>query len=116
MLAFTRQQVFRPELFDVTDALSDYYTLLRDIIDERIKLDIVHGRDLPRIRADKGQLETVVTNLCTNARDAMIDERMRVVASQFNPGRRFRAPRKNRPHFCANRTSRTRGQCLNAIC
>ena len=74
MLAFTRQQVFRPELFDVTDALSDYYTLLRDIIDERIKLDIVHGRDLPRIRADKGQLETVVTNLCTNARDAMIDK------------------------------------------
>jgi two-component system cell cycle sensor histidine kinase/response regulator CckA len=74
MLAFTRQQVFRPEVFDVTDALSDYYTLLRDIIDERIKLDIVHGRDLPRIRADKGQLETVVTNLCTNARDAMIDK------------------------------------------
>ncbi len=74
MLAFTRQQVFRPEVFDVTDALSDYYTLLRDIIDERIKLDIVHGRDLPRIRADKGQLETVVTNLCTNARDAMIEK------------------------------------------
>lgn len=74
MLAFTRQQVFRPEVFDVTDALSDYYTLLRDIIDERIKLDIVHGRDLPRVRADKGQLETVVTNLCTNARDAMIEK------------------------------------------
>lgn len=74
MLAFTRQQVFRPEVFDVTDALSDYYTLLRDIIDERIKLDIVHGRDLPRIKADKGQLETVVTNLCTNARDAMIEK------------------------------------------
>ena len=74
MLAFTRQQTFVPEVFDVTDALSDYYTLLRDIIDERIKLDIVHGRDLPRIKADKGQLETVVTNLCTNARDAMIEK------------------------------------------
>ena len=74
MLAFTRQQTFVPEVFDVTDALSDYYTLLRDIIDERIKLDIVHGRDLPRIRADKGQLETVVTNLCTNARDAMVEK------------------------------------------
>ncbi len=74
MLAFTRQQTFVPEVFDVTDALSDYYTLLRDIIDERIKLDIVHGRDLPRVRADKGQLETVVTNLCTNARDAMVEK------------------------------------------
>ncbi len=74
MLAFTRRQVFRPEVFDVTDALSDYYVLLRDIIDERIKLDVVHGRDLPRIKADKGQLETAVTNLCTNARDAMIEK------------------------------------------
>lgn len=74
MLAFTRRQVFRPEVFDVTDALSDYYVLLRDIIDERIKLDVVHGRDLPRVKADKGQLETAVTNLCTNARDAMIDK------------------------------------------
>lgn len=74
MLAFTRRQVFRPEVFDVTDALSDYYVLLRDIIDERIKLDVVHGRDLPRVKADKGQLETAITNLCTNARDAMIDK------------------------------------------
>ena len=46
---------------------------MRDIIDERIKLDIVHGRDLPRIRADKRQLETALTNLATNARDAMTE-------------------------------------------
>ena len=38
------------------------------------KLDIVHGRDLPRVKVDKGQIETAVTNLCTNARDAMIEK------------------------------------------
>ena len=74
LLAYSRKQVFRQDVFDVSDVLSDYYVLLRDIIDERIKLDIVHGRDLPRIKADKGQLETALTNLCTNARDAMIDK------------------------------------------
>ncbi|MDZ4762367.1 MAG: response regulator, partial [Alphaproteobacteria bacterium] len=74
LLAYSRKQVFRQDVFDVSGVLSDYYVLLRDIIDERIKLDIVHGRDLPRIKADKQQIETALTNLCTNARDAMIEK------------------------------------------
>ena len=72
ILAWSRQQVFRQEVISVTDALSDYYILLRDIIDQRIKLNLVHGRDLPKVRVDKGQIETAITNLCTNARDAML--------------------------------------------
>lgn len=74
LLAFARKQVFRQEVLDVTDALSDYYVLLRDIIDQRIKLNLVHGRDLPKVKVDKGQLETAITNLCTNARDAMLEK------------------------------------------
>ncbi len=74
LLAFARKQVFRQQVLDVADALSNYYILLRDIIDQRIKLDIVHGRDLPRVKVDKNQLETAITNLCTNARDAMIEK------------------------------------------
>lgn len=74
LLAYSRRQVFRQQVIDVSDALADYYVLLRDIIDERIKLDIVHGRDLPRVKVDKNQLETAITNLCTNARDAMIEK------------------------------------------
>mgnify|MGYP002148751033 CR=1 FL=1 len=74
LLAYSRKQVFRQQVLDVSDALADYYVLLRDIIDERIKLDVVHGRDLPRVKVDKNQLETAITNLCTNARDAMIEK------------------------------------------
>ena len=74
LLAYSRRQVFRQQVLDVSDALADYYVLLRDIIDERIKLDVVHGRDLPRVKVDKNQLETAITNLCTNARDAMIEK------------------------------------------
>lgn len=74
LLTHSRQQTFMPTVIDITDALSDFYVLLRDIIDERIKLDIVHGRDLPLVKVDKNQLETAIVNLCTNARDAMIEK------------------------------------------
>lgn len=74
LLAWSRKQTFKREILDISEVLSNYHILLRGIIDERIKLDMVHGRDLPYIRADQGQLEAALTNLCTNARDAMIDK------------------------------------------
>ena len=74
LLAWSRKQTFKRAVLDMSEVLSNYHILLRQIIDERIKLDMVHGRDLPYIRADKGQLEAALTNLCTNARDAMIDK------------------------------------------
>lgn len=71
LLAFSRKQTFRMEALDVADVLSDFTVLLRQILEETVKLDIVHGRDVPAIRADKGQLETAIMNLAANARDAM---------------------------------------------
>lgn len=74
LLAYARKQTFKREVLNITDTLSDFYILLRQLVDERIDLDIKHGRDLPRIRADKNQLETAIINLATNARDAMLAE------------------------------------------
>ena len=45
------------------------------MLDERVELDVKHGRDVPWIKADKNQLETAIINLATNARDAMISQR-----------------------------------------
>ncbi|MEO9968339.1 MAG: response regulator [Hyphomonadaceae bacterium] len=72
LLAYARKQTFKREVLNITDTLSEFYILLRQLVDERIELDIKHGRDLPRIRADKNQLETTIINLATNARDAML--------------------------------------------
>ena len=71
LLAFSRKQTFRMETLDAGDVLSDVSVLLRQILEETVRLDIIHGRDLPMIRADKGQLETAMINLAANARDAM---------------------------------------------
>lgn len=71
LLAFSRKQTLRTETLDITDTLSDMFVLLRQVMVERVKLDMVHGRGLPFVKADKTQIETVMVNLCVNARDAL---------------------------------------------
>src|SRR6202008_3752797 len=43
------------------------------LIGEKVKLDLVHGRDLWPVKVDVSQFEQVVVNLAVNARDAMPD-------------------------------------------
>ena len=74
LLAFSRQQTLRPIVLNVGEALSDIMVVLRQVMVERVKLDIMHGRGVPDILADKSQLETVLMNLCVNARDAMMEK------------------------------------------
>ncbi len=71
LLAFSRRQTLRPQVLDLGEVLSDLNMLLRRLVGENVKLDVVHGRDLWPVRADISQLEQVVVNLAVNARDAM---------------------------------------------
>ena len=71
LLAFSRKQNMQPELIDLRDTLGDLTHLLNRLVGEKIDLTWTHDPDLPRIRADKRQLEQVLMNLVVNARDAM---------------------------------------------
>ena len=51
----------------------DLTMLLRRLIGEKVKLDVVHGRDLWPVKVDVSQFEQVIVNLAVNARDAMPD-------------------------------------------
>jgi two-component system, cell cycle sensor histidine kinase and response regulator CckA len=73
LLAFSRRQTLRPQVLDLGDALSDLTMLLRRLIGEKVKLDLVHGRDLWPVKVDVSQFEQVIVNLAVNARDAMPD-------------------------------------------
>ena len=74
LLTFSRKATRRSERLDVTDTLSDMVVTLRQTLGERAKLKMVHARGLPPVMADKSQIDTVLMNLCVNARDAMEEQ------------------------------------------
>ncbi|MEA2794266.1 MAG: two-component system, cell cycle sensor histidine kinase and response regulator CckA [Bradyrhizobium sp.] len=73
LLAFSRKQTLRPQVLDLGESLSDIENLLKRLIGEKIKLEVLHGRDLWPIKVDLSQFEQVIVNLAVNARDAMPD-------------------------------------------
>jgi two-component system, cell cycle sensor histidine kinase and response regulator CckA len=71
LLAFSRKQTVQRESLDVGEMISESEVLLRRLLPEAIRLSTEYGRDLPRVRADRSQLDTAVMNLVVNARDAI---------------------------------------------
>ncbi len=74
LLTFSRKKTVRLVPLNLSTMLTDFSYMLRRILHESVPLDVVHGRDLPIVRADKGQIEMAVMNLATNARDAMLEK------------------------------------------
>ncbi|MFK5979252.1 MAG: response regulator [Rhizobiaceae bacterium] len=73
LLAFSRKQTLRPQVLQLNDALNDVRMLLDRLLGEKVKLNVVHGRDLWPVKVDITQFEQVIVNLSVNARDAMPD-------------------------------------------
>jgi len=73
LLAFSRKQTLRPQVLDIGDVLSDLDVMLKRLLGEKVKPEVVYGRDLWPVKADLSQLEQVIVNLAVNARDAMPD-------------------------------------------
>lgn len=71
LLAFSRKQIINPRPLDVNDATRRFERLLQRLIGEDVELstDLAPGEMI--VLADSSQLELVLMNLATNARDAM---------------------------------------------
>ncbi|MBI5098052.1 MAG: PAS domain-containing protein [Nitrospirae bacterium] len=70
LLTFSRQQVSSPEPVDINDIIKNMEKLLLRVIGENIELKTEVAGDLT-VMADSIQIDQVLINLCTNARDAM---------------------------------------------
>ncbi|MGC8835006.1 MAG: PAS domain S-box protein, partial [Armatimonadota bacterium] len=71
LLAFGRQQILEPKVFNPNDRVADLEKLLRRTIGEDIELVVVLDPNLWNVKADPVQFDQVVMNLVLNARDAM---------------------------------------------
>jgi PAS domain S-box-containing protein len=71
LLAFSRKQVIEVKPADLKEIVNGIHKLLLRLIGEDIELSINSGGKNGLILADRGQIEQVLMNLVTNARDAM---------------------------------------------
>jgi len=73
LLAFSRKQLIDPKPVDLNQIVKDVQKLLIRVIGEDVEFrTVMADRDLV-IMADIGQVEQILLNLATNARDAMPD-------------------------------------------
>jgi PAS domain S-box-containing protein len=73
LLAFARQQPLRPQRVDVNELVSGIARLLRRTLGEDVEISLDLAPELGPVVVDPAQLEASLTNLATNARDAMPD-------------------------------------------
>ncbi|ABW68503.1 PAS domain S-box protein [Desulfosudis oleivorans] len=73
LLAFARKQTIVPTVLDLNASVEGLLKILSRLMGENIELAWQPGPGHCTVRLDPSQLNQVVTNLCINARDAIVD-------------------------------------------
>jgi PAS domain S-box-containing protein len=71
LLAFSRKQMQTLQVLDLNRILGDICNMLPRLIGEDIELAFCSTEGLAKVKADPVQIEQIMMNLATNARDAM---------------------------------------------
>jgi two-component system, cell cycle sensor histidine kinase and response regulator CckA len=71
LLAFSRKQPLQPQPLDLNQSIQSMKDMIRGVLNEQIEVVLELSPNMERAHADPRQLEQIILNLCTNARDAM---------------------------------------------
>lgn len=71
LLAFSRQQTIAPKVLDLNVSVDGLVKMLQRLIGENIHLAWMPAASLPPVYIDQAQIDQILINLCTNARDAI---------------------------------------------
>lgn len=70
LLAFARKEILQPRSLALDELVEEARPLLERILGESVSLEVELDREAPAIVADHGQVEQVLVNLVSNAKDA----------------------------------------------
>jgi CheY-like chemotaxis protein len=71
ILAFSRKQIYLPQVVSINQVIGDMKTMLMRLIGEDIRIEMALAPRIPAINADPSQIERIFVNLVINARDAI---------------------------------------------
>ncbi|HEV8128502.1 MAG TPA: PAS domain S-box protein [Candidatus Eisenbacteria bacterium] len=83
LLAFSRRSPAQPRLIDLNATLKDLLPMLQRLAGEDVAFDLELTPDVGRVRIDPSQLEQLIVNLIVNARDAMPDGGVALIATEL---------------------------------
>ncbi|MEX0853180.1 MAG: PAS domain-containing protein [Bauldia sp.] len=81
LLAFARRQPLRPQRIAANELVASISKLLARTLGENIEINLDLGADIWPVVADSSQLEAALVNIATNARDAMPQGGMLMIAT-----------------------------------
>jgi CheY-like chemotaxis protein len=73
LLGFARKQAAEPQVFTINEVMDRSRTILLRLIGDEAQLQWKLGQELPKIKGDPVHIDQILTNLCINARDAVVD-------------------------------------------
>ncbi len=71
LLTFSRRQVMQPRTLDLNEILNAQTKVIQGILGTKITLQTTYAPGLPPVQIDPEMVEQIITNLVTNAADAM---------------------------------------------
>jgi PAS domain S-box-containing protein len=71
LLAFSRMQVLQPRVLDLNRVVAEIGKMLPRLLRADIEVVVLPAPSLGQVKADQNQIEQIILNLATNARDAM---------------------------------------------
>ncbi len=71
LLAFSRRQMLQPRALNLNQIVAQAEKMLRRLVGDKVELTLTLEPEVPHAKVDPGQIDQVLINLITNARDAM---------------------------------------------